>query len=123
MGWTANPFGFLARADLFVLCSEWEGLPNTLIEAMACGVPVVSTDCESGPEEILQGGACGRIVPRGDAAALGEAIVEVLSDERKAEVFRARAGEGARAFDISRQVPCYEKLILEGAHGKSNLQL
>jgi glycosyltransferase involved in cell wall biosynthesis len=127
MGWTTNPFRYLARADLFVLCSDWEGLPNTLIEAMACGVPVISTDCHSGPREILQDGVCGRLVARGDVVALREAMVEILRDSQKAEAFRRRAMQRAWEFDISVQVPRYEKLILEGVgarhHGQGIPQL
>ncbi len=114
MGWTANPFRYLAGADLFVLSSNWEGLPNTLIEAMACGVPVISTDCESGPAEILEGGACGRLVPPGDAGALAEAIVEVLTDEATRKALAERGEKRAWAFDVSEQVPAYENLILHG---------
>ena len=118
MGWAANPFRYLSRADLFVLCSEWEGLPNTLIEAMGCGVPVISTDCASGPREILQDGVCGRLLTRGDTRVLQEAIAELLQDPRKAEAFRAKGRQRAWDFDISVQVPCYEKLIIEGVGKK-----
>ena len=118
LGWTANPFRYLARADLFVLCSNWEGLPNTLIEAMACDVPVISTDCDSGPREILQDGACGRLVAQKDVKAMQDAILEILKDPQKAEAFRKRGRQRALEFHISRKVPCYEKLILEGVGRK-----
>ncbi len=58
-GITRNPYAHMARADLFVLSSAWEALPTVLIEALAVGVPVVATDCVSGPREILQDGRCG----------------------------------------------------------------
>lgn len=73
-GFVANPYDFLAHADLFVLSSDYEGLPTVLIEALALGAPVVSTDCPSGPHEILNGGEFGRLVPPRDAEALAEAI-------------------------------------------------
>lgn len=84
LGFHANPFAFMARARLFVLPSAWEGLPGTLIQAMACGCPVVSTDCPSGPREILLGGRLGRLVPVGDPTNMARAILESLSNGRKA---------------------------------------
>ncbi|MDX2064824.1 MAG: glycosyltransferase, partial [Fimbriimonadaceae bacterium] len=77
-GFVANPVAELAAADLFVLSSIWEGLPTALIEALAAGVPCVSTDCESGPREILRDGAYGQLVPVGDEAALAAAIQRQL---------------------------------------------
>src|SRR5690606_37626457 len=72
-GHVDNPYAAYARASLFVLSSDWEGLPTVLIEALACGCPIVATDCPSGPAEILQGGRYGSLVPMGDAAALAQA--------------------------------------------------
>lgn len=118
MGWCANPFRFLARADLFALSSDWEGLPNTLIEAMACGVPVVSTDCESGPREILQDGRCGLLVPCRDRRGLAEAIAASLDAPAAAATMRDRARVRARDFHVSEGVARYERLILEGVEGK-----
>ncbi len=83
-GFVTNPFAYLCRAALFVLSSRWEGLPGVLIEALACGTPVVSTDCPSGPREILEGGRWGRLVPVGDVAALAQAMAEVLATPRAA---------------------------------------
>ena len=82
-GATRNPFAFMSRASVFVLSSAWEGSPGVLIQAMAAGAPVVSTDCESGPREILRDGQYGRLVPVGDAAALTAAIDEVLAAPRR----------------------------------------
>ena len=79
-GFVANPFPYMARAGVFVLSSRWEGLGNVLIEALACGCPVVSTDCPSGPAEILEGGEYGRLVAVGDHAALAAAILATLDD-------------------------------------------
>jgi len=77
-GFVDNPFPFMARAAVFALSSAWEGLPNVLIQAMALGTPVVSTDCPSGPREILKGGEYGKLVAVGDDRALAEAIQRVL---------------------------------------------
>lgn len=91
-GWMENPYPYMAHSAVFVLSSAWEGLPNALIEAMACGCPVVSTDCPAGPAEILEGGVYGPLVPVGDAAALAAAIESVLDSPPDRERLRARAG-------------------------------
>jgi glycosyltransferase involved in cell wall biosynthesis len=77
-GFQENVPAFMAAARLFVLSSEGEALPTVLIEALAVGTPVVSTDCPSGPAEILQGGRLGTLVPVGNPAALAGAIIESL---------------------------------------------
>ena len=74
LGFIPNPYAFMARAALLALSSTYEGLPTVLIEAMACGCPVVSTNCPSGPAEILAGGRYGPLVPVGDDAALAAAM-------------------------------------------------
>ncbi len=77
-GFQNNPYAWLARADLFVLSSAWEGSPNALTEALALGIPSVSTDCPSGPREILDGGRFGPLVAVGDVAAMAQAMRQVL---------------------------------------------
>ena len=78
-GFAQNPFAYMAHADTFALSSKFEGLPGALIQAMACGSKVVSTDCPSGPREILEGGRLAPLVPVGDVDALAAAILESLS--------------------------------------------
>jgi glycosyltransferase involved in cell wall biosynthesis len=95
-GFVTNPYAFMSRAAVFVLSSLLEGLPNVLIEALACGCPVVSTNCPSGPQEILANGDFGPLVPVGDDRALAEAILHTLEHPPNAERLRARAAE----FDI-----------------------
>ncbi|WP_251965829.1 glycosyltransferase [Salinibacter ruber] len=79
-GFVDNPYAFIRRADLFVLSSAWEGMPNALIEAFVLGAPIVSTDCPSGPSEILEGGRWGRLVPVGDVEAMGQATRKALDE-------------------------------------------
>jgi glycosyltransferase involved in cell wall biosynthesis len=87
-GFVTNPYQWLAKSTLFVLSSRWEGSPNALTEALALGIPVVSTDCRSGPREILRGGQLGRLVPVGDVMALSEAIIMTLDDPPSAELLK-----------------------------------
>jgi glycosyltransferase involved in cell wall biosynthesis len=82
MGFVANPYAYMARAAVVALSSRWEGLPAVLIESLALGTPVVSTDCESGPREILRGGRDGPLVPVGDDARMADAIASVLDRPR-----------------------------------------
>jgi glycosyltransferase involved in cell wall biosynthesis len=79
-GFVVGAHECMAKAAVFVLSSVWEGLPTVLIEALAVGTRVVSTDCPSGPREILRGGQLGRLVPVGDVGALAEGILAALGD-------------------------------------------
>lgn len=81
-GFVANPYACIARSRVFVLSSDYEGLPTVLIESLAIGTPVVATDCPSGPREILRNGELGRLVPLGDVDALAEAIADTLDAPR-----------------------------------------
>ena len=79
-GFVDNPFVYMKHAAVFILSSRWEGFGNVLIEAMACGTPVISADCPSGPAEILENGKWGRLVPVGDVEALARAMELTLDD-------------------------------------------
>jgi glycosyltransferase involved in cell wall biosynthesis len=107
-GFESNPYAFMSRASVFVLSSAWEGLPNALIEALACGCPVVSTNCPSGPQEILSNGAFGPLVPVGDDRALAGAILQTLEHPPSPERLRARAAE----FDIHTITEQYLQALL-----------
>ena len=111
-GFVENPCAFMAKAGLFVLSSRHEGLPTVLIEAMACGCPVVSTDCRFGPGEILEDGRWGELVPVGDPKALSEAMRRTLDrPPHPSGALRERAS----AFGIDRAVSRYEALLFDGA--------
>lgn len=102
-----NPFRYMRRARLFALSSRWEGLGLTLLEAMACGTPVVSADAPHGPAEILESGQWGKLTPVGDAPALAQAMVETLHGDRPpATALRQRAAwfSEQRAADAYRQL-------------------
>jgi glycosyltransferase involved in cell wall biosynthesis len=78
-GFVVNPYPYMFRAPVFVLSSKWEGLPTVVIEALFCGTLIVSTDCPSGPREILQDGQYGQLVPVGDSVNMAQAIENVLA--------------------------------------------
>ena len=107
-GFAVNPWPFYASASLFVLSSDWEGLPLVIPEALYAGLPVVSTDCESGPAELLDGGRFGRLVPCGDEEALADAIEQALAAPNDPTEQRARAIEVAGPETIER----YLELLL-----------
>ena len=92
-GYVENLFSYMQHASIFVLSSAWEGFGNVLVEAMACGCPVVSTDCPSGPAEILAYGQYGPIVQPGDENALANEIYNTLQRPLSSKVLRKRACE------------------------------
>jgi len=109
-GFVDNPYSFMSRAALFVLSSEYEGLPNALIQAMACGAPIVSTDCPSGPSEILEDGKWGRLVPVGDIRGLANAMAETLNERMHPDV-SSRAAD----FSVDKGVDGYLEVMLRNS--------
>lgn len=103
-GFVDNPYAYLARSALFVLSSDWEGLPSVVIEALAVGCPVVSTDCPSGPREILEDGRYGRLVEPGDEEELARAMRQALATD---EVAPERLRDRARAYSASEVAATY----------------
>lgn len=101
-GYQANPYAFLARASLFVLSSAWEGSPNVLTEALALGVPAVSTDCPSGPSEILDGGRFGPLVPVGDVQRLAAAMAVTLDHPLPPDRLRSAVSDYEQARSAHR---------------------
>jgi glycosyltransferase involved in cell wall biosynthesis len=105
-GFRRDPSGYVALADAFVLSSTTEGFGNVLVEALACGVPVISTDCPTGPGEILSPGV-GRLVPIGDAGALADAVWQTLQEP----VDRSALVQRAAHFSIDGAVAAYRGLL------------
>lgn len=93
LGFANNPYAYMAKAAVFVMSSRFEGFGNVLVEAMATGTAVVSTDCESGPAEILEYGKYGRLVPVGDVDGLANAIIETLDHPTDSKKLQERAQE------------------------------
>ncbi|WP_318570834.1 glycosyltransferase [Salinigranum marinum] len=107
VGFVDNAYAYMAAASVFVLSSKHEGLPTVLLEALACETPIVSTDCPSGPREILADGRYGRLVPVGDDVALAEAIVERLDVPTPAAALGTRAAD----FSLDAVLSEYESFI------------
>jgi glycosyltransferase involved in cell wall biosynthesis len=112
-GRQSNPYKYLARSALFVLSSVGEALPTVLLEAMALGVPIVSTRCPSGPEELLERGECGILVPVGDRKALCSAMIEALENDGLRMDLAQRARAKADTFRLRTMVKAYEACMEE----------
>jgi glycosyltransferase involved in cell wall biosynthesis len=106
-GFATNPLAYMAKADVLALSSRVEGLPTVIVEALACGAPIVATNCPHGPAELLGDGTYGRLVPVGDVEAFGDALAATLSEPRDPERQRQRAAE----FSVERAVERYVQLI------------
>lgn len=105
-GFVTDPYPYFNAASVFALSSRWEGLPTVLLEAMVFGLPIISTDCPSGPDEILEGGTLGTLVPVEDPDALAAAILEVLSDAGSHSEYRAVV-----EYDIGQVAGRYSDLL------------
>ena len=107
-GFVLDPWPYYASADLFALSSDYEGYPLVLVEALLSGLNVVSTDCLSGPREILEGGRYGLLVRVGDAEALARAMVESLERPLPPELLKQRAERLSRG-----SLEAYRQIMLE----------
>lgn len=106
-GFVESPYGWLAQAAVFAFTSRWEGLGFALIEALALGIPAVSTDCPSGPREILDHGRYGPLVPVGDAEALAAALLQTL----RQPLPKAELQQAAWPYEIERATSAYAEAL------------
>ncbi|MDI6801165.1 MAG: glycosyltransferase [Thermodesulfovibrionales bacterium] len=124
LGWQTNPYKYLSRASLFAFPSLWEGFGLSLVEAMAVGCPVISSDCKYGPREILDNGACGKLVPVCDGNLYGaqdpltveenmtaEAIVELLKDDGLRNACIAKANKRIADYQVEKIIKMYADVL------------
>jgi glycosyltransferase involved in cell wall biosynthesis len=110
-GHVADVGEHLRAASIFALSSRSEGFPLALIEAMSCGLPVVSYDCPTGPADIVQHGHTGLLVPNGDVDAFADALLELIADPEKRRRFGAAGAERAKQWDTSCVIAKWERLL------------
>ena len=113
LGFQENPFKYMKKASVFVLSSLQEGFGNVIIEAMACGAPVISTNCPTGPGEIIQHMENGILVPVGGQQQMAQAILAVLENPALAKKLSLEGKKRAEFFSVEKSVKEYEKVFLE----------
>ena len=111
LGLQRNPWQYMAQADLFVLPSRTEALPNVIIEAFALGLPVLATDCSPGVRELLDGGECGLLVAPDSAAALAAGLARMLGDETLRRRLALLGLERASAFELGARIRHFEEVL------------
>jgi len=111
LGWRHDVYSIMSKCDVFVLSSLYEAFPMVLLEAMALGLPVVSTNCPYGPVETLAGGIYGTLVPTGDVQALAGVLVDLVNDKQKRDEMGERSCVRARDFSSDSMIAQYESLF------------
>jgi glycosyltransferase involved in cell wall biosynthesis len=115
LGFDPNPLKYMAKAHALVQASRAEGLPGAIIQSMACGTPVVSTDCDFGPREVIRDGRDGFLVPVGDAAALAARTLQLVEDVPLRDRMSLRAKQGAQRFTVDATLRRYEDALTGAA--------
>lgn len=111
IGFKKNPYKYLKKSDLFILSSKWEGFGHVIVEAMVTGTPVISTNCNSGPSEILENNKYGILVPVEDHIALSEKILEMLKDKKMKEKYTEMGFLRSQDFNAKSIVKQYENVF------------
>jgi glycosyltransferase involved in cell wall biosynthesis len=111
-GFQHNPFSFISKADVFVLSSLFEGFANVIVEAMALGVPVISTDCPSGPAEIIKDGENGFLVPIGNAERIASICTLLLQDEDLRAYIKDNGSRRADSFSLTKMAEQYNSYFM-----------
>lgn len=113
IGFVPNPYAWMARAELFVLSSRWEGFPTVAAEAMAAGAPILLADCKFGPRDVIEPGISGELVPVDDIESLADAMSALIADPQRRAQLAAAGAERVRRFDIAAMVEQYGDLFSE----------
>lgn len=111
LGHQQNPYAILKQADVFVLCSDWEGMPNVLVEAMALRVPAVSTTCACGPEELLDDNNLGFLCPPGDKKELAEKMVLALHVKNRTAMVSKAEAHVLKLFDYRTNMASWQQVL------------
>jgi len=120
IGYRANVYPYLAQADLFIHTCLFEGFGYTLLEAMACGTPVIATDCPYGPREIIGKNQYGLLVPANSSEMLADAILQLLDNETARHTFALRGLARAKELSIEQMIRHHEKVLTEFAEIQGN---
>ncbi len=111
IGFVANPYAWMAQADLFVLSSRWEGFPTVAAEALACGTPLLMTDCKFGPRDVIEPGISGELVPVDDVDAMARGIADLIAAPERRAALREAGLARVQRFAIEAMVEQYAKLF------------
>jgi glycosyltransferase involved in cell wall biosynthesis len=116
LGFQSNPYKYMAAADIFVLSSLYEGFGNVIVEAMACGTPVIATDCPYGPGEIIENGVNGILVPPANVEAIAEAVIRLLTTDSELKLKFSENGKSrSQQFHAQVIASIYEKMFLRNS--------